>query len=87
MGYVTPLKEIIRLAHEQKAVVSVDAAQAAPHMKIDVRELDCDFLSFSGHKLCGPTGIGVLYGKKIYYPPCRLLNSGAIWPMRSIDIR
>ncbi len=64
MGYVTPLKEIIRLAHEQKAVVSVDAAQAAPHMKIDVRELDCDFLSFSGHKLCGPTGIGVLYGKK-----------------------
>ncbi len=64
MGYVTPIKEIIKLAHEVGAVVSVDAAQAVPHMKVDVVDLDCDFLSFSGHKLCGPTGIGVLYGKK-----------------------
>ena len=63
MGYVAPLKEIIELAHEKGAVVSVDAAQAAPHMKIDVRELDADFLAFSGHKMLGPTGIGVLYGK------------------------
>jgi len=63
MGYVTPLKEIIELAHQQGAVVSVDAAQAAPHMAIDVKDLDADFLAFSGHKMLGPTGIGVLYGK------------------------
>ncbi len=63
MGYITPIKEIIKLAHEVGAVVSVDGAQAVPHMKVDVKDLDCDFLSFSGHKLCGPTGIGVLYGK------------------------
>ncbi len=64
MGYVSPLEEIIKLAHEKKAIVVVDAAQAAPHKKIDVKKLDCDFLAFSGHKMCGPTGIGVLYGKK-----------------------
>lgn len=64
MGYVTPIKEIIDLAHTKNAVVSVDAAQAAPHMTIDVKELDCDFLAFSGHKMLGPTGIGVLYGKR-----------------------
>ncbi|MCR5787056.1 MAG: SufS family cysteine desulfurase [Acholeplasmatales bacterium] len=64
MGYITPIKEIIKICHERGIIVSVDAAQAAPHMKIDVKELDCDFLSFSGHKMCGPTGIGVLYGKK-----------------------
>lgn len=64
MGYVTPIQEIIALSHEKGAIVSVDAAQAVPHMSVDVKELDCDFLSFSGHKLCGPTGIGVLYGKK-----------------------
>ena len=64
MGYITPIKEIIKLAHEVGALVSVDGAQAVPHMKVDVKDLDCDFLSFSGHKLCGPTGIGVLYGKK-----------------------
>ena len=63
MGYISPIKEIIKFSHEVGAVVSVDAAQAAPHMKIDVKELDCDFLSFSGHKMLGPTGIGVMYGK------------------------
>ena len=63
MGYITPIKEIIKLAHEVGAIVTVDGAQAVPHMKVDVKNLDCDFLSFSGHKLCGPTGIGVLYGK------------------------
>lgn len=64
MGYITPIKEIIKLAHAVGAVVSVDAAQAAPHIPIDVKAIDCDFLAFSGHKMCGPTGIGVLYGKK-----------------------
>ncbi len=64
MGYITPLTEIIKLAHEVGAVVVVDAAQAIPHMEVDVKKLDCDFLAFSGHKLCGPTGIGVLYGKE-----------------------
>ena len=63
MGYVAPIKEIIEYSHAHNAVVSIDAAQAAPHMKIDVRDLDCDFLAFSGHKMLGPTGIGVLYGK------------------------
>jgi len=64
MGYISPMKEIIKLAHEVGAIVSVDAAQAAPHKKIDVRDLDCDFLAFSGHKMLGPTGIGVMFGKK-----------------------
>lgn len=63
MGYITPIKEIIKLAHEVGAIVTLDGAQAVPHMKVDVKDLDCDFLSFSGHKMCGPTGIGVLYGK------------------------
>jgi len=64
MGYVTPIKEIIDIAHSYGAIVIVDAAQAVPHMKVDVKELDCDFLAFSGHKMMGPTGVGVLFGKK-----------------------
>ncbi|MFW5914010.1 MAG: aminotransferase class V-fold PLP-dependent enzyme, partial [Bacillota bacterium] len=64
LGYKTPLSNIIALAHEKDAIVSVDAAQMAPHETIDVRKLDCDFLAFSGHKMLGPTGIGILYGKR-----------------------
>lgn len=63
LGYEAPIREICRIAHQYGAVVVVDAAQSAPHMPIDVTDLDCDFLAFSAHKLCGPTGIGVLYGK------------------------
>jgi len=63
MGYITPIKEICKMAHAKNAIVVVDAAQAAPHMKIDVQDLDCDFLAVTGHKIYGPTGIGVLYGK------------------------
>ena len=63
LGYVIPIKEICRIAHRYGAVVVVDGAQSVPHMPVDVRDLDCDFLAFSAHKMCGPTGIGVLYGK------------------------
>lgn len=69
MGYKTPIEEIIPLAHQFGARVVVDAAQAAPHIKIDVKRLDVDFLAFSGHKMLGPTGVGVLFGKQ------ELLNS------------
>ncbi|HEL0669299.1 TPA: cysteine desulfurase [Streptococcus equi subsp. zooepidemicus] len=64
LGCVNPIQEIARLAHAQGAYLVVDAAQSVPHMTVDVQELDCDFLAFSGHKLLGPTGIGVLYGKE-----------------------
>ncbi len=63
LGYIAPVKEIIAEAHKYGAVVSIDGAQAVPHIATDVRDLDCDFLSFSSHKMLGPTGVGVLYGK------------------------
>ena len=63
LGTVNPVREMIATAHEHGVPVLIDGAQAAPHMAVDVRDLDCDFYAFSGHKLCGPTGIGVLYGK------------------------
>jgi cysteine desulfurase/selenocysteine lyase len=64
LGVINPVKEIAKIAHDNGAIMVVDGAQSAPHMKIDVQDLDCDFLAFSGHKMCAPTGIGVLYGKK-----------------------
>ena len=64
LGVINPIKEIAKIAHENGAVMVVDGAQGAPHLSIDVQDLDCDFLGFSGHKMCAPTGIGVLYGKK-----------------------
>jgi cysteine desulfurase/selenocysteine lyase len=63
LGTINPAAEIIRLAHESGAVTLVDAAQSVPHLKVDVQQLDADFLAFSAHKMCGPTGIGALYGK------------------------
>jgi cysteine desulfurase / selenocysteine lyase len=63
LGTINPVAEIIRLAHEAGAVTLVDAAQSVPHLKVDVQALDADFLAFSAHKMCGPTGIGALYGK------------------------
>jgi cysteine desulfurase / selenocysteine lyase len=63
LGTVNPVRRIIELAHAQDVPVLIDGAQSAPHLKVDVQELDCDFYVLSGHKLCGPTGIGVLYGK------------------------
>jgi len=64
LGTINPVKEIIETAHSQNIPVILDAAQAAPHQKIDVKDLDCDFIAFSGHKMYGPTGIGILYGKE-----------------------
>ena len=64
LGTINPVADIIRTAHEHGIPVLIDAAQSAPHMKIDVQHLDCDFLALSGHKMYGPTGIGVLYGKE-----------------------
>lgn len=63
LGTINPIKKIIQYAHQYEAVVMIDAAQAAPHTKIDVQYLDCDFLTFSGHKMYAPTGIGILWGK------------------------
>lgn len=64
LGTVNPIREIIRLAHLRGVPVLVDGAQSVPHMRIDVQDIDCDFFAFSGHKIYGPTGIGVLYGKR-----------------------
>lgn len=63
LGTVNPVKRLVEMAHRRNIPVLLDGAQAAPHMKVDVRELDCDFYAFSGHKIFGPTGIGILYGK------------------------
>ncbi len=64
MGYITPIQDIISIAHKHAIIVIVDGAQSAPHVPLDVKKLDADFLAFSGHKMLGPTGIGVLYGKR-----------------------
>lgn len=64
LGIINPIEEIISLAHEQNIPVCVDGAQSVPHLTVDVQQLDCDFLVFSAHKMYGPTGLGVLYGKK-----------------------
>lgn len=63
LGTINPVKSMVRFARARNVPVLVDGAQAAPHMQVDVQDLDCDFYTFSGHKLCGPTGIGILYGK------------------------
>lgn len=64
LGTINPIKEMIRIAHDHGVPVMIDGAQSVPHFKVDVQELDCEFLAFSGHKVYGPTGIGVLYGKE-----------------------
>ena len=74
LGVVNPIKEITQLAHQVGAIMVVDGAQSTPHMKIDVQDLDVDFFAFSGHKMAGPTGIGVLYGKESIWSKCHQLN-------------
>lgn len=64
LGSINPIKDITKVAHKHGAVMVVDGAQSAPHMSVNVQDLDCDFYAFSAHKMCGPTGIGALYGKK-----------------------
>ncbi len=64
LGIANPVKQMAAIAHKHGAVIMVDGAQSVPHIKVDVQDLGCDFYAFSGHKMCGPTGIGVLYGKK-----------------------
>ncbi len=66
LGTINPVKEMIQIAHAHKVPILIDGAQAIHHLRVDVRELDCDFYVFSGHKMYGPTGIGVLYGKKVW---------------------
>ena len=66
LGTINPVKEIIDLAHQNGALVLLDGAQAVPHIKVDVQDLGCDFYAFSGHKMFGPTGVGILYGKSGY---------------------
>jgi len=76
LGTVNPVKKIIQMAHERKIPVLVDGAQSVPHIPVDVRDLDCDFYAFSGHKLFGPTGIGVLYGKSEFLEKMPPYESG-----------
>lgn len=76
IGDSRPIKEIAKLAHENNIFMVVDGAQMLPHMKVDVQDLDIDFLAFSGHKMCGPTGIGVLYGKKELLEHLEPINLG-----------
>lgn len=76
LGTINPAAEMIRLAHEAGAVVLLDGCQSAPHFRIDVAALDCDFFVFSGHKVCGPTGIGVLYGKSAWLEKLPVYQTG-----------
>lgn len=64
LGTILPVKEMTKVAHEENVPVMIDAAQSVPHMKVDVQDLDCDFLAFSAHKMLGPTGVGILFGKR-----------------------
>lgn len=76
LGTINPIKKIIALAHERKVPVFIDGAQAVPHLAVDVRDLDCDFYAFSGHKIFGPTGIGVLYAKESLLKKMRPYQGG-----------
>ncbi|MFA6475342.1 MAG: SufS family cysteine desulfurase [Patescibacteria group bacterium] len=75
-GLILPIEKIIALAHVNNIPVIIDAAQSVPHLAIDVQKINCDFMAFSAHKMCGPTGIGVLYGKKNWLEKLEPVNSG-----------
>ena len=76
LGTINPIKELIKIAKKKNTLTIIDAAQSVPHMKVDVKNLDCDFLVFSGHKMLGPLGIGVLYGKKHLLEKLQPFNFG-----------
>jgi cysteine desulfurase / selenocysteine lyase len=76
LGYINPVKEIIRLAHQRGICVILDGAQSVAHLSIDVKDLDVDFLAWSGHKMCSPTGVGVLYGKKEWLDQLKSIKLG-----------
>jgi len=76
LGTINPIKEIINLAHENGAIAIIDGAQTVPHFSVDVKDLDCDFLAFSGHKMLAPMGIGVLYGKQEILKSMKPFNYG-----------
>ena len=77
LGTVNPPEELVRRAHEVGALILVDASQAAPHMPLDVQALGVDLVAFTGHKMCGPTGIGVLWGRRSCSRSCRRSSAAA----------
>lgn len=85
-GNVQPIKEICDLAHKYNSLVLLDCCQYVPHMEIDVKEIDCDFLVLSAHKMCGPTGVGVLYGKKKLLNKCKIVKYGGGMVDKIIDL-
>lgn len=84
-GNVQPIKEICQIAHKYKALVNLDCCQLAPHYKINVKDIDCDFLTLSAHKMCGPSGLGVIYGKKDLLLKCKKAKYGGGMVDRIID--
>lgn len=84
-GNVQPIKEICQISHKYKALVNLDCCQFVPHYKIDVKDIDCDFLTLSAHKMCGPSGIGVIYGKKDLLLKCKKAKYGGGMVDRIID--
>lgn len=84
-GNVQPIKEICQIAHKYKALVNLDCCQFAPHYKINVKYIDCDFLTLSAHKMCGPSGLGVIYGKKDLLLKCKKAKYGGGMVDRIID--
>ena len=84
-GNVQPIKEICQIAHKYKALVNLDCCQFAPHYKINVKDIDCDFMTLSAHKMCGPSGLGVIYGKKYLLLKCKKAKYGGGMVDRIID--
>lgn len=84
-GNVQPIKEICQIAHKYKAFINLDCCQFAPHYKINVKDIDCDFLTLSAHKMCGPSGLGVIYGKKDLLLKCKKVKYGGGMVDRIID--